>query len=190
MAFSDNGKGEPVLNPQSSLVEESSELVDELRQLQAESGLRPYRVFCVLVEWSGGELYRGTSRVLSEKEFLPTPFVDLRPMYSLMSEAGRFEHGDVVLREISPSLTEDQVKELCSNGAELPPGQQSFIEVRHDERKGNEPTRRRFTTRGVPWHNAEEFEWIVTLSDEEENRRRDGALPEKTLDPIRVYRPR
>jgi hypothetical protein len=189
MTFSDNGKGEPDLTPETSLVEDSSELVDDLRQLQTDAGLRPYRVFCVVVEWSGGELYRGESSVASEKEFLPTPLVDLRPMYSIMSEAGRFEHGDIVMREISPSLTEDQVNELCSNGAELGPNQQSFIEIRHDARKGNEPTRRRFVTRGVPWHNAEEFEWIVTLSDEDENRGRAGELPDKTLDPIRVFRP-
>lgn len=189
MGFSNNGKGSPDPDPELSLVEEMSPLVDEMRQLQTEFGTRPYRVFSVITEWSSGELYRGDERVICEKEFLPTPLIDLRPMYSVMSEAGIIQHGDVVMREISPSLTEDQIRELCFNGVDLKPGQQGYIEVVHDRRKGNSPERRRFTVRGAPWHNAEKFEWIVTLSDEEIPRNRDGSLPEKTLNPVTIYRP-
>lgn len=189
MAFSNNGKGSADPAPQLSLVEEQSELVDELRQLQTEFGLRPYRVFSVVVEWDSGELYRGTQRIVGEKEFLPTPLVDLRPMYTLLREAGTFEHGDIVLREISPSLTEDQIKELFFNGAKLGPGQLGYIEVRHDARKGNEPSRRRFVVRGAPWRDAERFQWIATLSDEEHDRLPNGELIEKTLDPPKIYRP-
>lgn len=189
MAFSDNGKGSPDLAPQLSLVEEQSGLVDELRQLQTDVGLRPYRVFSVIVKWDSGELYRGTQSIVGEKEFLPTPLVDLRPMYSVVKESGVFEHGDVVLREISPSLTEDQIRELFFNGAELPPGQQGYIEVRHDARKGNTPRRRRFIVRGAPWHDAERFQWIASLSDEEHDRLPSGELIEKTLNPPTIYRP-
>ena len=189
MAFSDNGKGSPNLAPQLSLVEEQSQLVDEMRQMQTDAGLRPYRVFSVIVEWDSGELYRGKQRVVGEKEFLPTPLVDLRPMYTNMREAGVFEHGDIVLREVSPSLTEAQVGELFFNGAKLPPGQQGYIEVRHDARKGNEPPRRRFTVRGVPWHDAERFQWIATLSDEEPDRLPNGDIVEKTTNPPNIYRP-
>lgn len=191
MTFSNNGKGNPDPAPQLSLTEEMAELADEMRQLQTDFGQRPYRVFSVTTQWSAGEIYRGDESVICEKEFLPTPFVDLRPMYTTMTEAGRFEHGDIVLREVSPSLTEDQIRELCFNGVELPPGQQGFIEIRYDSRKGGQPERRRFSVRGVPWHDAERFEWVVTLSDEEQPRNRDGSLKQEHLvnPPVDVYRP-
>lgn len=189
MAFADNGDGHPNPAPQLSQVEESSALVDEMRQLSVDAGQRPYRVFSVIVEWSSGELYRGTQKVVCEKEFLPTPLIDLRPMYTTIREAGVFERGDIVMTEISPSLTEEQVSQLCFNGVHLPDGQQGYIEIQHDSRKGNNPKRRRFTVRGVPWHDTEKFQWVATLTDEEPDRLPSGEFIEKTTDPPRIYRP-
>lgn len=165
-------------------------VADELRQLKVDCGLRPYKVFSVVVEWSSGELYRGCETVICEQEFTPTPYIDLRPMYTVMSPVGQLEHGDVVMREISPTLSEDQVRNLCFDGFELKNGQQKYIEVRYDERNGTPERRRRFVIRGVPWHDAERFEWVVTLSDQNIERDRAG-LPEEIheINPPKVYRP-
>ena len=189
MGFSSNGDGQPNPAPQNSLAEDLGDVADDMRQLYTDFGLRPYRVFSVIIEWTGGELYRGEPRVICEKEFLPTPYIDLRPLYSNYTEAGILQHGDIVMREVSPSITEDQIRELCFNGEPLPKNQQGFIEVTHDRRKGNMPKRRRFVVRGAPWHDAEKFQWVVALSEEDDERNRNGAINQPTLDPPRIFRP-
>jgi hypothetical protein len=189
MGFSNNGEGAPNQAPQISLNESFSSLADDMRQMLTDFGMRPYRVFSVITEWSSGELYRGDERVVSEKEFLPTPLVDLRPIYTTMTEAGLMESGDLFMREISPSLTEDQVRQLCFNGEPLGAGQQGYIEIRHDTRKEMLTERRRFTVRGAPWHDAEKFEWVVSLSEEEGARERDGSIEGVASPAPKVYRP-
>jgi len=163
-------------------------VADELRQLYTDLGLRPYRVFSVLQGWSGGKVGDGIPRVLREVEFLPTPLVDLTPVRRRPTEGGFTEDGTVTLHEISPRLTEDQVQQLCS--PQLLPGQESYVEVRHDARDG-ETTRRRFTVQGVPFRKAGKFEWWVRLVKANPDRGRAGALsgerqefPERLTNPL------
>lgn len=159
-------------------------IVDELRQLNTDFGLRPYRVFSVVVEWSGGAIGRGDPRVASELEFLPTPVVNLKPMRTTMRSAGKIEEGNAYLSELSPRYTEDDIQLLFPKKP-LKEAQEAFVEVREDARDGS-TKRRRFQVRGVPFREADNFQWAATLSNEQEERQRSGALDERdTTAPLR-----
>ncbi len=164
----------PHPNPGGSIVEELGEVVDDLRQLYTDFGLRPYRVFSVVVSWSGGEIGRGLPKVASEQEILPTPEVDLRAMRTDMKTGGKVEGGSATLREVSPRFTEDDI-ELLFHVQPLPAGCQGFVEVQHDRRDGL-TKRRRFVVRGPAQRNVETFEWIVPLASQEPNRERSGQI--------------
>lgn len=174
---------EPPRNPGQSLFEELGAIADDVRQINVDLGGRPYRCFSVVVRWSGGQIGKGTAAVVSETELTPTPFVDLRPMRSEMTAAGKKEAGFVKMKELSPRFTEDDIRTLF-HVQPLPAGHQGFIEVRHDQRDG-ETARRRYTVRGVPWRDIDNFQWIARMSDEEQNRNRDGTLSERQYHPGR-----
>ncbi len=155
-------------------------LYDEMRQLQTDLGMRPYRVWVVTVAWSGGEIGRGEARVLQEHELLPTPLVDLRPVFVSIKSGGRVDSGTFTLREISPRYTEDQIWGMFR----AEPGCQVFVEVQHDTRDGL-AERRRYTVASVPWRDTKDPQWIARLSSEQGGRPRDGQLPEDETFPER-----
>lgn len=165
--------------PEQTLYETLGSVADDLRQVNVDLGGRPYRCFSIVVRWSGGEVGKGQASVISEVELTPTPHVDLRPMRSEMTAAGKKEKGYIKLTEISPRFTEDDIRSVF-HVQPVPVGHQGFIEVRHDARDG-ETVRRRYTVRGVPWRDIDNFQWVARLSDEEQGRDRAGNLTERKL---------
>jgi len=163
----------PNCSPGSSLTEQLGKVADDLRQLYTDLGLRPYRLFSVVEGWSGGEEGRGTLTTLSEREFLPTPNLNLKPLRIRLPEGGYSDNGFHTITEISPRLTEDQIRGLL-HGAPLPPGQYGYLETRIDSRDG-QTERRRFVVRGVPWRDAENFQWVVKCSPQQPSRHRNGT---------------
>lgn len=174
--------------PGSSLVEGLGAVADDLRQLYTDLGLRPYRVFSVLQQWSGRRIGAGVVQVVREVELLPTPLVDLTPVRRKQNEGGFTEDGLVTLRELSPRLTEEQVVALCCPRP-LEPGQEAFIEVRHDARDGETP-RRRFSVESPPFRKAGKFEWMVRLRKANPDRAPSGATTgERDPFPNRIRNP-
>jgi hypothetical protein len=171
--------------PGRSPVEGFGELVDSLRQLYTDFGLRPYRVFSVLIEWSGGQVGVGTARVVREQEFLPTPLVELDGLKTTPKDAGKVEEGGAWLKELSPRLTESDVESLVGARQQ---GQETFVEVQHDARDGVSP-RRRFSVHGVPMRDVGGFQWKVRLIRARPDRKADGALDERTALPERLLNP-
>lgn len=175
--------------PSRSLVEELADVADDLRQLQTDFGLRPYRVFSVLQHWSGGRVGAGLVATVREIEFLPTPLVDVLPVKRRMTEGGFTEDGDTWLKEISPRLTEDEVQNLVAPQG-LQAGDDPFIEVRMDARDG-QSERRRYTVQGPPVRDAGAFQWKVRLVKANPDRSRQGeptgerqAFPERLRNPL------
>ena len=162
----------PNPQPQLSLVESMGPVADSMRQLLTDFGMRPYRVFSVVVNWSGGEEGRGVEQVIQETELLPTPLVDLSRLRAPMTQGGRAEQGYYVMEEVSSQFTEDDIRTLF-HVQPLPKGKIGYIEVRMDRRDG-EAKRRRFTVRGVPQRRADEFDWRVNLSSQDQARLRNG----------------
>lgn len=158
-----------------SLGAELGAVVDDARALVAELGLRPYRVFSVLVRWTGGQRGRGTQELVSRTEVVPPPEVDLRPLRRPARDAGQPERGEVTLRKVSPQYTEEEVQRLFPRT--LATGQEAFLEVVADGRfeDGAEPARRRFVVCGAPYLDQMRFEWIVPMRPQDDRMGPGGA---------------
>ena len=171
--------------PQRSLVEGLGDVADDLRQIYTDLGLRPYRVFSVIVRWTGGESGRGDAVLAGETELLPTPLVvDMKPLRGESTPAGFNERGAIELRQISPRYTEDDIRALF-HIQPLPIDYDGYLEVRVDSRDGS-TERRRFTVKGTPYRNAGRFEWSVRLTKQDENRGRSGEIRDVVKSPAEV----
>lgn len=169
------------------LVDDLARTVDQMRQLAVDSGLRPYRVFSVVLRWTGGETGRGEAVVESETELVPRPLVvDMGNVRREARRAGREEAGSVMLKEISPRYTEDEVNGLFHVARQLPRDRDAFIEIRMDGRDGPSTDRRRFAVRGAPHRDAERHQWVARLVKVLGDRRRGGQVAENVKSPTAV----
>lgn len=159
-----------------------ADVVDDARQLLTDFGMRPYRVFSVVIAWSGGEIGRGTESVLRETEMLPTPRVQMATLRSDARDAGRLERGIVKLDQISPRYTEDDLSALFPRA--LKRGEQAFIEVRMDRRDGADVRRRRFGYSDVPRRQPDRFDWAVDMTPQDDRRTNGGQLAQPPRDPL------
>lgn len=164
----------PNPDPARSIVARFSGVVDGMRQLQTDAGQRPYRVFAVVVGWTGQEVGRGDPVVLSQVELLPTPMVRLRGIRFENKPAGKTDRGYVEVSEISPRYTEAELVRSFHVKPDLTEGLEVFYEVQRDARDGAEGIRRRFVLRGVPDHDAENFMWTIKLSAQDPARGKGG----------------
>ncbi len=156
-----------------SLGDELAEVVDDARQLVADLGLRPYRIFSIIEQWSGGARGRGTVKIISELEFTPPPVLSLRSLRRDMKNAGVVERGELVLERISSRLTEEDIRSFFPTNLER--GQFAYIEQRFDGRNGGEPQRRRFTISSVPFLELpNRFQWVVRVRPQDDPRGPDG----------------
>lgn len=180
---------DPALHPNRapgrSLVESLGGVVDSLRQLATDFGLRPYRIFSVVVKWTGGSSGRGDAVVVSERELLPTPkLVDTASLEGEATPGGYLNRGSVRLVQVSPRYTEDDARALF-HVQPLPTDMDGFIEMRIDARDGS-TERRRFTVKSVPFRNAGRFEWVVPLTSQQGDRSRSGEVLEDVQSPTEV----
>lgn len=161
-----------------SLGDDLSSVVDEAQQLVADLGLRPYRVFSIVEQWSGGKRGRGTVSIVSEREFTPPPVINYRPLRRQLGSAGVVERGEVTLERISTRYTEEEIRSLVPTNLER--GQYAYIEARYDGRDGGEPQRRRFTIASVPYLEIpRRFQWVVRLRPQDDPRDAHGRPQEQ-----------
>lgn len=168
----------PVADPERTFASELASAVDGARQIVADLGLSPYRVFVVRVRWSGGAIGRGSPSVVSELELLPTPTIfETSGVRGGMRSGGNVERGSLELRRISPRYTEDELEGvLCCGRHRAGGADEVFVETRLDAPPRTE--RRRFVVTGMPYFHARGFEWRVRLLRQDEDRARDGAVPD------------
>lgn len=156
-----------------SLGDALPELVDDAFQIVADLGLRPYRVFSIIEQWTGGARGRGEVRIISELEFTPPPVLRYRKLRRDMKSAGVVERGDLTLERISARYTEEEIRSFFPTN--LDAGQYAYIEQRFDGRNQGEPQRRRFTIASVP--NLEiprRFQWTVRVRPQDDPRGANG----------------
>lgn len=180
-------------------------LVDDLRQLKTEFGLRAYRVFLVWVEWSRVDPYEdddepgaGTPNLLEEIELLPVPDVSsLGGLGEDYDASGLTERGGVTVSEISASYSEDVLRGLHPNFIDpehpgtLRDGVEFWYEIQEMRPAGyrapqgtaggcipspQRPPRRRFHLSGVPNRDPGRYQWSMTLVRADGERTRDGEL--------------
>jgi len=150
--------------------------LDELRQLAADFGARPYRVFMIRTQWTGGKRGRGVERVISETEILPTPKIETVASINLqMLDAGIDEQGSLSIAEISPRYTENELLGRNEDGSEIPDNETFSWEVRLSRGDAGEDKRRRYVVRGVPDYRPTELQWKVSLIRAGSDRQADGA---------------
>lgn len=164
----------PLRDPASSLVESFGSVVDEMRQIATDLGVRPYRLFSVVIQWSGGERGRGKPTVVSETEFLPTPVVYLGSTGREATTGGGILRGEARVTELSPRYTEEDLNALFHVNP-LGKNQEGFLEVVLDERMGK-AIRRRFVRKGTPQYEADKFQWVCKLLAQDQPRQRDGRV--------------
>lgn len=157
-----------------TLAEQLSVIVDEARAEYTAIGLRPYRVFSVIVQWSGGIKGRGVPSVVSETEILPRPWVTTEKLKDQATSSGIQERGMMKIKHISLRYTEDDIRALFFEQPVTDP-YEGFIEVRIDSRDGN-PVRRRFVTKSAPYRNEEKFYWSCDLIEQDQARSRSGRF--------------
>ena len=79
--------------------------IDNIRGLNADLGLRQYRVFLVKTRFAGPKRGIGPEQIISEEEVLPMPKVEpLTGLNLVMMTTGTDESGDVRVSEIEPEV--------------------------------------------------------------------------------------
>lgn len=152
-------------------------VVDMLRDLRVQFGQRPYSVRIVRTRWSGGRRGIGEEFVSYEQDLLPTPKVaDLGSLQEVLGPVGLDEVGGLVLTEISPRYTEDNLRGTDELGNGPEPDEQVYYEVEFPRYDGLDGERRRFVLRTSPTFKPEQFQWEVRLERSHAERTRQGAV--------------
>lgn len=153
--------------------------LDELRQIAADMGARPYRVFLVKTRWSGKRRGEGVETVTSEVEILPTPKVDSIDNLNLqLLDIGTDDAGMLKVREISPRYQENQLRGLNPDGSEIAQNETFSWEISLSRGDAEEKKRRRFVIRGVPIYHSSSggaLQWHVSLTRAGSDRNASGA---------------
>lgn len=161
-------------------------IVDGCRQIAADLGLRPKRVFLVHRTYPSGTRGLGLPKVISEREILPVPkVIDMSGTSLVMRAAGLGEDGGITIEAISAKYSEDDLLGLTPDltsvvdpmtGAD---NVEFFWEVRETRATTPVPQPRRYVPSGVPELRPGGCEWKVTLTKQDGNRERsEVAEPE------------
>lgn len=152
--------------------------VDQARDVQACLGLRPYTLALVHTCWAGGERGKGLESVLYEELILPVPKVEgLGGLQRNLRQQGLAEEGQLIVSEISPRYTEDQLVGNLPNGERIPKDRSFYWELRLVAAVGTPPVRRRFFPSTVPSLDMARMEWRVQLTKASNDRGRFFAEP-------------
>jgi len=174
----------PLTEPSLSLANELGLVVDDLRQLYTDFGLRPYRVFSVVVRWASGTVGYGEVQECTRTEILPTPNVVMRGVNNQATDVGIHEVGSIRIDEISPNYTEADIDELFAMQP-LPKGYEAFWEVHVDRRDGR-TVRRRFVPADAPFRDAENFQWSGRFTKQDDDVHTTARVPREIHSPEEV----
>jgi hypothetical protein len=182
-----SGQVHPVdgMNLDQALTRQLVPVVDQIRQLAADFGARPYRIFLVHMGWSGNVRGIGLARELARTELIPTPKIQsMDQTTQQVTPFGRSEEGGLRLTEISARYSEDDLlgKTPDMVKPDLPKtnlrNTEFFYEVVQYHTAG-QPSRRRYIPESVPDLRATSCQWTINLTKQEQDRTRDGRMDRK-----------
>ena len=158
----------------STLVGSLQVAVDDVRDIFAQLGVRPYDVNLVWTRWSGGARGEGIEIVSRVDTLLPVPKIaDLSELQLGSESIGTIEAGVIRVSEISARFTEDYLMGRGDGGEELPRDQSFSWEIAYQTVDGIGP-RRRFAPVSAPAFIGDSVMWQVDLVRVSEDRTRAG----------------
>lgn len=159
-----------------TLIANLTPCIDSVRELNADYGLRPFRVFLVKTRWTGGARGRGVETVVSEEEILPMPKVEtLASINMVMMTVGTDENGDVRISEISLKYDENKLMGRGPGGEPLDNAESFRWELQNIAR--GESWRRSFVVRGVPDFKPGQMQCTVVLARAGQHDRKIDGTP-------------
>ncbi len=161
--------------------------IDEARRLSHELGFRPYRVMLL---WSHRNT-RQRSTPFRAIELIPVQVTTSTDVARIMTPSGMERQGGIVLSNISPAQV--GYNDLLGKLDNQNPGHdiEFFYEVSLQSRctlelPGGEPYR--YTPASEPYFDAENYEWIINLTDQNMSRS-DLTDPTAPADRDESFRP-
>lgn len=178
-------------------------MVDRVRQIVTEYGLRPYATYLVWTRWSGAERGEGIERVIRRTPLLPNPLVeDLTGVNLQPFAAGVLPVGSVRITRISQRYAQDLLMGLvmpCDDEEafrrrlegqvepydpiaeavateSVPEPNEFFYELVEDGRSndGRPPPRTRYRPFSAPFRDADQLGWTIVLERVSEDMARGG----------------
>lgn len=167
-----------------TLAQDLVPIVDDIRQIATDFGVRPYRVFMVHIQWTGPARGIGEPQEISRREILPTPVVaDMSATARTLAAVGMVEEGSIRLSKISASLTEDDLLGRTPDLAMFDGTRRDrrnvefFYEVVQARPTGTEPAvRRRFVPESAADLKPGMAGWTISLRKQQQDRSRDGQM--------------
>lgn len=153
-------------------------LAPRLWQLKTRFGIAPYRVFLLWSKWSGTERGEGKEQLVHREELLPTPIVEYGGIQFDGSNIGRLQTGFVTLKEVVVTYTADVLQglKLPENHENVLPEPWDFCyEIVEDDRGDPNPKRAKFRLAKVPFRDAGNVQWVISLERMTEDNQRDGS---------------
>jgi hypothetical protein len=142
--------------------------VDLGRQMVASMGFRPYEVWLVWQVRAKNGLGARTWREDHRIRLFPVRVPGLDEVAIVLGENGQYKEGGITLTEISPQQVDESTLRGYRNGvawAQADNDREFFYEIFHSKRcPGDpEPQRHRFTVGSPPYHDAQNFQWRITV---------------------------
>lgn len=157
--------GNAILDPNVLVDSLVADVIDGLRgELHPAFGVRSYRLFTVLRQWTGKTAGEGTSTD-TEDEILPQPLIE--PWEGVgsglqldLKTCGMDEIGQITVREVSLTYTEDDLR----GPASLARNQQWFLKLTDAHGQG---TRQKYFIHGKPPYvdRVRDMGWIMWLRE-------------------------
>jgi hypothetical protein len=142
-------------------------VVDRVRQIATNQGLRPYRVALVWTTWTGTERGEGLEKEFARVELLPTPkVISLDSIAMSPQAAGMLPMGSIRVEKISVTNTLDRLKGKSfptPHEQHIPDNIGFYYEVKEDGRGDFEPEIARFRLASEPFRRAGHVDWVVNL---------------------------
>lgn len=172
-----------------TLAQDLVPVVDSIRQIASDMGLRPYRVFLVHIAWAGPTRGIGQAQEVSRREILPAPEVsDMSSTSRVLESVGMVEEGGLRLRKISAALTEDDLLGrtpdlLMPDGTRRDRRNVEFFYEVVQQRPGaaTPAARRRYVPDSAADLKPGQAGWSISLKKQQADRARDGSMSRSKL---------